>query len=64
MNFQEWQNNFDKTKWIDSIIAGEDTCGTYEFCTKCTKQGATPCAQAFHRFQNPRIRIAVIRPRA
>ena len=63
MDFKEWQDEFDKTKWIDSIVAGEDTCGTYEFCVKCTKVGATPCAHAFESFQNPRIRIAVIRPR-
>ena len=64
MNFQEWQNDFDKTKWIDSIIAGEDTCGTYEFCGKCKKEGATPCARAFDRFKNPCVRVAVLRPRA
>ena len=64
MNFQEWQNNFDQKKWIDSIIAGEDTCGTYKFCEKCNKQEETPCARAFNRFKNPRIRVAVLRRRA
>ena len=63
MSFQEWQNEFDQKKWIDSIIAGEDTCGSYEFCVKCNKDEENPCARAFSRFKNPRIRIAILRPR-
>lgn len=63
MDFKEWQAKFDEKKWIDSIIAGEDRCGTYEFCQKCKKSESEPCAKAFYRYKNPYTRIAIVRCR-
>ncbi len=61
MDFQGQQNTFDTVKWYDSIQAGEDRCGTYEFCYKCRKTDEYPCARAAHRHDNGYIRIAVVR---
>lgn len=64
MDFKEWQKDFDNKKWMDSIVVGQDTCGSYEFCVKCKKEESSPCARAFNRFKNSRVRIAVLRPRS
>ena len=67
MDLQQWQEDFDKKKWIDSMVSGEDTCGSYEFCVKCNKEKEFPCARAFSAFNCPKkacVRIAVLRPRA
>ena len=67
MDLQQWQAEFDNKKWIDSLVAGGDVCGSYEFCVKCNKDDEFPCARAFKAFNCPqkaRVRIAVLRPRA
>ncbi len=64
MSFEQQQKRFDGVKWFDSIRAGDDRCGTYEFCGECRKDELNPCARAMHRFQNGYIRIAVIHRRA
>ncbi len=61
MDFKNRQDQFDNVKWYDSIVAGEDKCGSYEFCTKCRKNEPFPCARAAHRYSNGYIRLAVIR---
>ncbi|MBR1974446.1 MAG: hypothetical protein IKA20_01180 [Clostridia bacterium] len=63
MNYKSEQNKFDNIKWYDSIIAGEDRCGTYEFCGKCKKDEQYPCAHAMFRHKHGLVRIAVIRRR-
>ena len=63
MDYKAWQENFDQKKWKDSIIAGEDTCGSYDFCVKCKKAESEPCARAAERFENPYIRVAILKPR-
>ena len=61
MNFKKQQEKFDDVKWFDSIQAGSDKCGSYEFCGECRKSEPYPCARAAHRHANGYIRIAVIR---
>ena len=61
MDFKNRQDQFDNVKWYDSIVAGEDKCGSYEFCGKCRKNEPFPCARAAHRYNNGYIRLAVIR---
>ena len=40
------QSEFDVKKWLDSEALGHDTCGSYKFCSYCTKLGDTPCQDA------------------
>ena len=61
MDFKTQQEQFDNQKWYDSILAGEDKCGSYDFCVKCCRMEKYPCARAAHRFNNKYIRLAVIR---
>ncbi len=61
MNKKEWQNKFDDVKWYDSIQAGYDKCGGYDFCASCRKSDAYPCASAAYRFRNGFIKIATVR---
>ena len=61
MNFKTQQDQFDDIKWYDSVLAGEDKCGSYEFCCKCRKTEKYPCARAAYRYSNRYIRIGVIR---
>ena len=61
MDFKRQQDNFDEVKWFDSIQAGYDCCGTYEFCEACRKEEKYPCARAAHRRRNGYVRIATIR---
>ena len=61
MNFKTQQDQFDNEKWYDSVMAGEDQCGTYAFCVKCNKTEEYPCAKAAHRHNHKYIRLAVIR---
>lgn len=61
--YKSEQDKFDNTKWYDSILAGEDRCGTYEFCGKCRKEELYPCAKAMHRNAKGGVRVAVIRRR-
>ena len=60
MSFKSQQMIFDKVKWFDSIQAGEDQCGNYEFCKECRKEELNPCARAAHRYANGYVRIATI----
>ena len=61
MEFQNWQKEFDVTKWVDSMAIGTDTCGSYEFCEKCNKDEDFPCARAYNRYKKRPIRIAVLK---
>ena len=61
MDFKTQQEQFDSKKWYDSLCAGEDMCGKYDFCIKCCKTEKYPCARASHRYNNKYVRLAVIR---
>ena len=50
MSTLEKQNEFDKKKWVDSVNAGRDTCGEYEYCSKCNKAHEYPCATAYEAY--------------
>ena len=63
MNLKNRQKEFDEVKWYDSILAGEDRCGSYEFCIKCNKKEKYPCARAEYKYNTGYIRIAVLRRR-
>lgn len=63
MNLKNRQKAFDDVKWYDSILAGEDKCGTYEFCVKCDKEEKYPCARAEYKYSTKYIRLAVLRRR-
>ena len=58
MDFQQKQAQLDQQKWEDSIFAGEDTCGTYDFCKYCKRDEEQPCARAFYRAKEGRIPFA------
>ena len=60
MDFKAQQNRFDEIKWYDSIVAGYDRCGTYDFCGCCNKEEENPCAHAAYRSRKG-VRIAVVR---
>ena len=60
MDFKNRQKVFDTVKWFDSIQAGEDRCGTYEFCGECRKKEKNPCARAARRYEKKYIRIATV----
>ncbi len=65
MDFKSEQEKFDGVKWYDSIVAGEDRCGSYDFCTFCNKEESEPCARAAYR-SRPKVLtpIAVVRLRS
>lgn len=60
MDFKLQQDRMDDIKWYDSIVAGEDMCGSYDFCVKCKKESKYPCARAKLRYENGLVRIAMI----
>lgn len=60
MDKKRRQEKFDLTKWYDSLLAGEDRCGTYGFCGKCRKEEQYPCACAMERFRKECVRVAVV----
>ena len=60
MDFKAQQDRFDLIKWYDSIVAGSDTCGSYEFCGSCSKEEENPCAHASYRYRKGWTRIATI----
>ncbi len=60
MDFKAQQDRFDDIKWYDSIVAGCDRCGSYNFCEVCNKEEPNPCARAASRYQKRLIRIATI----
>ncbi len=62
MDFKSQQERFDNIKWYDSIVAGADRCGTYEFCGVCNKEEPEPCARAAYRCRKKEwTRIATVR---
>lgn len=46
----ETQKELDVKKYHESIVAGYDTCGTYDYCVFCNKNNKYPCAAAVLRF--------------
>jgi hypothetical protein len=60
MDLQAKQKEFDDVKWYDSILVGEDCCGSYDFCDKCNKYELYPCAKAMQRKSKKYIRIAIV----
>ena len=60
MNYKREQDKFDVTKWFDSILAGQDRCGSYEFCVKCNKANKYPCARAQRHYEYGLVRLAVV----
>lgn len=60
MNLYEEQKKFDDVKWYDSIVAGEDRCGSYVFCDKCEKTSPYPCARAMQKHKKGYVRIGVL----
>ena len=54
------QKRFDEIKWFDSIQAGLDKCGEYEFCSECNKALSYPCARAARRYTRGVFRVATI----
>ncbi len=62
MDFKSQQDKFDNIKWYDSIVAGCDRCGSYEFCGVCDKKEPEPCARAAYRYKKDnRFRVATVR---
>lgn len=59
MNLYAEQKKFDNVKWYDSIVAGEDRCGSYVFCDKCDKTVPNPCARAMQKHKGY-VRIGVL----
>lgn len=64
MNLKARQEKLDVIKWYDSILWGEDRCGTYEYCAKCNKDEQYPCARAEARFEKKYVRVAQVSRRA
>lgn len=60
MDYKLQQAKMDDIKWYDSIVAGEDRCGSYDFCVKCNKENKYPCARAKLRYEHGLVRIASI----
>ena len=60
MDYKLQQDRMDDIKWYDSIVAGEDRCGSYDFCEKCKKESKYPCARAKFRYEHGLVRIATI----
>ena len=61
MDYKQQQDEFDEVKWYDSILAGEDRCGDYEFCGYCRKEEPHPCARARERYSKKYVRIGILR---
>ena len=64
MNLKVRQEKLDIIKWYDSILLGEDRCGTYHFCMKCRKKEKYPCARAMARYEGDFVRVAVVHKRS
>lgn len=62
MDFKKQQDRFDVIKWYDSILAGYDRCGSYEFCGVCNKDIDNPCARAAYKYRKKGwVSIATVR---
>ena len=57
MSTLEKQNEFDKKKWEDSCNAGHDTCGEYDYCSKCNKSHEYPCAKAYDEYTSSVVSV-------
>ena len=64
MDLKSRQEMFDRIKWYDSLLVGEDRCGTYHFCMKCRKKEKYPCARAMARYEGDFVRVAVVHKRS
>ncbi len=64
MDLKSRQEMFDRIKWYDSLLVGEDRCGTYHFCMKCRKKEKYPCARAMARYEGDFVRVAVVYKRS
>ncbi len=64
MDFKARQDKLDVIKWYDSIVAGEDRCGSYLYCEKCRKSEPYPCAKAEDRYERGYVRVAVVTRRS
>ena len=60
MDLQLEQKKFDDVKWYDSILMGEDRCGSYDFCDKCNKFELYPCANAMRRKAKKYVRVGIV----
>ena len=59
MMLKEQQMRFDNEKWLASVAAGEDKCGTSSFCDNCVKTVSYPCARAARKASA--VRVATVR---
>lgn len=46
------QKELDILKWQRSEELGVDACGTFEYCSKCSKNNENPCDKAFSEYYN------------
>ena len=60
MTLKEQQMKFDNEKWLASVEAGEDKCGSYSFCDSCIKTATYPCARAARKASGA-VRVATVR---
>ena len=63
-SYKNEQKKLDEIKWKESIEAGADKCGTYEYCSVCVKAEEFPCAKAKRRAANKtcgKTRVAVVK---
>ena len=37
-SYKNEQKKLDEIKWKESVEAGEDKCGSYEYCAVCVKE--------------------------
>lgn len=62
MDYKKQQAKFDKAKWMDSVVAGYDKCGEYDFCVKCDKSLENPCARAAYKYKRAEtVKVATVR---
>ena len=62
MNYKQQQDKFDVVKWHDTLAAGYDTCGSYEFCSFCDKSLENPCARAAYKYKKATVvKVATVR---
>lgn len=62
MDYKKQQEKFDKVKWLDSVVAGYDKCGEYDFCGVCDKAQENPCARAAYKYKKAAtVKVATVR---
>lgn len=52
MDKKDLQKQLDLNKWYLSEDKQADQCGSYDYCSYCTKDGETPCADAWLAMAN------------